>query len=105
MPHKDLEARRLYNKNYPRRGDWRRKERLRLLNVFGGKCAKCGYANTVALDFDHIHNDGHLTRGCGSAVLAQVKRNPERFQVLCKNCNWIKEYERRQDAKRIKKAT
>ena len=104
MPHKTLEARRKYSRTYKQRGNWRRQERLRLLNLFGGKCVHCGFSTLAALDFDHIHNDGNLTRGRGSGILYQVKRDPQRFQVLCKNCNWLKELQRRQDAKCQQKA-
>ena len=86
---------------------YRRKKRLQLINDFGACCAHCGYDNIIALDFDHIFNDGYLVRGktgSGSDRLIEIEKSPSRFQLLCKNCNWIKEYERRQNAQRLKKA-
>jgi len=72
---------------------WRKLERLRLIESFGGRCSECGEGDTIVLDFDHIGNDGH--KGTGKNIIFEVKQNPERFQLLCKNCNWRKEYWRR----------
>lgn len=72
------------------------------------KCAACGFSDIRALDLDHINNDGadhrrdHLGRrtACGGSTYSWLKRNnyPSGFQVLCRNCNWIKEIERRPEA-------
>ena len=76
---------------------WRRQERMRLIESFGGMCSECGERDTIVLDFDHINNDGH--KETNANIIFSVKRNPERFQLLCKNCNWRKEYWRRNSAK------
>ena len=59
------------------------------------KCAKCGFDDVRALEIDHINNDGNKDRKkygrkayCFYIDLA--KKLPEGYQVLCKNCNWIK---------------
>jgi hypothetical protein len=76
--------------------EWRQKERKRLIKEFGGKCIKCSYDNSIALDFDHVKNDGWSDKKRHRKnVIFWVKQNPERFQLLCKNCNWIKEYHKR----------
>ena len=64
-------------------------------------CRTCGYANVEALCIDHINNDGAAHRraiGCDGAQIYcwLVKQGyPDGFQVLCHNCNWIKEKRRR----------
>lgn len=66
-------------------------------------CARCGYGDVRALDLDHIENNGgdHRKtigrRGVTYDIYAELKRNnfPEGYQVLCRNCNWIKEIEKR----------
>jgi len=83
--------------------EWGRKERLRLIDQFGGKCVHCGEDDPVVLDFDHINDDGHLDTK--KKIIFRVKENPSRFQLLCKNCNWRKEYQRRIDALKDKKAS
>jgi len=76
--------------------NWRRKARLELIANFGGKCAHCMIDNSDVLDFDHIQNDGH--KDPKRNIVFLVKANPERFQLLCKNCNWLKELNRRINA-------
>lgn len=76
---------------------WRSNKRVELINSFGGKCNSCGVDDHRILDFDHINNDGYKEKG--GSIVFQVKRSPERFQLLCKNCNWLKEYIRRKNAK------
>ena len=58
-------------------------------------CIQCGYKDERALVFDHIHNDGHRDRKTGWSLLNQILDEPERFQILCHNCNYLKELENR----------
>ena len=76
--------------------EWRQRERSLLIVLFGGKCRHCGESDPIVLDFDHINNDGH--KESGKNLIFSVKANPAKFQLLCKNCNWKKEYWRRKDA-------
>ena len=63
-------------------------------------CAACGFADIRALCIDHIKNDGASHRrevgGGGTTLYRNLKKRnfPEGFQVLCSNCNQIKEHER-----------
>ncbi|MFZ4436798.1 MAG: hypothetical protein ACOYOS_00060 [Syntrophales bacterium] len=66
-------------------------------------CARCGFGDVRALDLDHIENNGgdHRKaigrRGATYDIYAELKRHgfPEGYQILCRNCNWIKEMEKR----------
>jgi len=83
--------------------DWRKRCRAELIEKFGSKCSACGESDLDVLEFDHVHDDGHLESGCN--IIFSVKRNPSRFQLLCKNCNWRKELKRRRHALGLKKAS
>jgi len=61
-------------------------------------CAVCGFSDSRALTIDHIDNNGHAHRKTFSTTInawLRTHKYPEGFQVLCCNCNWIKEVERR----------
>lgn len=67
-------------------------------------CAHCGFKDIRALCLDHINNDGAKHRkeligknaGLGSAIYNILRKEnfPKGFQVLCCNCNIIKEREK-----------
>jgi hypothetical protein len=74
--------------------------KTKTLNHLGGPtCTECGYDNPIALSIDHIHNDGAQERRKtpNAAVLRrQILKMPQheaqqKYQVLCRNCNWIKQ--------------
>lgn len=83
--------------------------RVRALMFLGGRCeapirdleghviGRCGWNDDRALQIDHIHGDGR--RGAERKALGtrqyykSILRQPERFQVLCSNHNWIKRCE------------
>ena len=78
--------------------------RNKLFKILGGKkCVQCGYSNELALAFDHIYSDGHLDRKSKNYSMERYVKNPslarDRLQVLCYNCNTIKEIERVSDRK------
>jgi hypothetical protein len=74
-------------------------------------CLKCGFSDLRALCLDHTNNNGNKDRkenmgrnlgGSGSRFYAFLKRNnfPKGYQVLCANCNLIKEIERRKQCRK-----
>ncbi len=75
---------------------WRSNKRKEVIKLLGGKCISCGETDYVVLDIDHINNDGaierKLTKG-KNAIHYDINNN--KYQLLCKNCNWRKEYYKR----------
>lgn len=60
-------------------------------------CLWCKIGDLRVLELDHINDDGKLDRSIHGDIVRWVTRNnfPEGYQVLCRNCNWIKELARR----------
>lgn len=83
-----------------------RKKRLEVIKLLGSRCSNescqiIGGCNDIrCLEIDHINNDGYIERKKISGVSAYLYylRNPDeakrRLQILCSNCNKIKEHER-----------
>ena len=77
------------------------KQKKKVFNLLGAKCAICGYEG-LALDMDHVHNDGAEARrehkpgtsGYINEILRSVEANEGRIQLLCANCNAEKERRR-----------
>ena len=71
--------------------------RMRTIEILGGKCVVCGFSDCRALQVDHINSDGkeeRLGRGhTQSALHTAIGNSPEKFQLLCANCNIIKKHE------------
>lgn len=86
--------------------EWRERKRVQLIQQLGGKCGKCGESDPIVLDFDHINDDGaEHRRATRKRNVVFLVADPERqFQLLCKNCNWRKEYARRKNAEQNSKA-
>ena len=82
---------------------WYKDNRIDCLKIYSKKvsnssepiCSSCGLKDVRFLQIDHINgvttNDG---RGASNLV-AYLRRNnyPGGYQVLCGNCNWLKEFE------------
>lgn len=73
----------------------RQKLRAEVLAYFGGRCQHCDFGDPRALQVDHVDGDGHIDRKTMSRgpTLAEIEASPQRFQLLCANCNWIKRAE------------
>lgn len=76
--------------------------RLRVLEMLGDKCVRCGFTDKRALEIDHIHGGGgkELRRYSSSVYKQYLLRKGEGLQLLCANCNRIKKHERHEFRKR-----
>lgn len=76
------------------------KQRERVMEKFGRRCAHCGFGDVRALQIDHvegggIHDRGRRRTGRWSTYLKRVADDTTgKYQLLCANCNWIKRAER-----------
>ncbi len=106
-PEKQREYSHRYDTKHPERTalqriEHQRRTRQRVFEYIGGaKCRVCGYTDTRALVIDHKNNDGHderfgLMGKRGVCYFLRILRMPQsdaqsKYQVLCANCNMIKE--------------
>ncbi|MFQ5787719.1 MAG: hypothetical protein ACE5H1_07025 [Thermodesulfobacteriota bacterium] len=72
-------------------------KRMKLVNLLGAFCKKCGETRFALLQLDHINNDGEEDRNIfhtPSNMVSYYLKNPElakkKLQPLCANCNWLK---------------
>src|SRR5687768_12623878 len=68
------------------------KFRQQILEFYGKKCGRCGFDDVRALQIDHVHGGGTKeVQGQNRIfVYRRALKNPEDYQLLCANCNWIK---------------
>src|ERR1041385_3501692 len=69
--------------------------RLKAIKYLGGKCSSCGYdENLLALEFDHINNDGKKDRekkGSSDAMVRSIIKDQRTdIALLCANCHAIR---------------
>lgn len=69
---------------------YQQKTRQRVIDKLGSKCAKCGFADSRALQVDHVEGDGWKDRGNQYGMYKKILAGQEGYQLLCANCNWIK---------------
>lgn len=81
-----------------------------LIDIMGGKCARCGFLDRRALQIDHVNGGGRLDRkeldsqipgGLSQSryykiVEKSFLEKENKYQILCANCNWIKRVENRE---------
>ncbi len=78
--------------------EYARRLRTAVLAILGGKCVKCGFSDTRALQADHKSGDGNKERkaigphGIYRRILS-MEHPEDEYQLLCANCNWIKRFE------------
>lgn len=77
-----------------------RNQRMAALEILGGICCRCSFADYRALQIDHINGGGSKERkernykgSFHKNVINSVLNNENKYQLLCANCNWIKRYE------------
>lgn len=79
------------------------KFRLEILELLGNQCSSCGYnADVRILHVDHVKDNGATERrtiGQGNVlrkyVRDQIVAGSKDYQLLCPNCNAIKEANRK----------
>ena len=73
------------------------RERETLFEMYGHTCANCGFTDKRALSLDHINNDGSSERALlgerGVYRKAKDEYRPDIYQILCMNCQFIKQAE------------
>ena len=78
--------------------------KAKVIEILGNHCVRCNFDDWRSLCVDHVHDNGwaHVSQGgfrkTGVNVLYEVIGDPkakENYQMLCANCNQIKEMERR----------
>jgi len=87
----------------------RRREEAKaaLIKGGGGACRQCGFTDVRALNIDHVNDDGYLEDGRFRTNTVKYQRHvlkmikSGRYQLLCANCNQIKEWERRRRQREI----
>lgn len=98
-----------YRKNREKRNKINKNFNLKLkLEVFHKlsdpiKCAHCSITDVRVLCVDHINNNGreerrrlHTLGVYRKIVKMPLEKAREEYQVLCRNCNWIKLLEHRE---------
>lgn len=86
------------NKDVLRERSRKESERLRLdtLSKYGSKCVCCGEKEPKFLALDHKDNDGNQHRRLLGRVnmyrWAKHNNYPDKFQLLCHNCNMAKAF-------------
>jgi hypothetical protein len=64
------------------------KKKKVIYDLLGNECKHCGEQDPIYFQIDHVNNDGSLDRN--KITLKKYLENPERYQLLCANCNWAK---------------
>lgn len=81
------------------------KLRRLVLKKLGDKCCLCGFNDWRALQIDHVNGGGskekkEVTGNYYRFVLKEIEKHPNKYQLLCANCNWIKRYEKDETARK-----
>ena len=89
----------------------RLKLRFETMLAYGNECVHCRTNKILFLTLDHINNNGHFDRrsiGAGVEFYAFLKRlgypgKGTQLQILCHNCNALKEMQLRKMGQRMAK--
>lgn len=77
--------------------EYTRKLRQQVLDYYGNACACCGETIYEFLAIDHVNNDGNIDRANGIRGPGLVRKiiaenYPDKYQILCHNCNFAKQF-------------
>ena len=76
---------------------YRARVKAEALEAYGAVCVCCGNTYEPHLTLDHVDGGGHQERmaraGTPTWRIAKQEGFPDRFQVMCFNCNWAKHRE------------
>lgn len=84
-----------FHKNYSRQ--YVQNLRKQVYEAYGDKCACCGENHLAFLSIDHVNNDGNIDRSNGIRGLQLIRKIikekfPDKYQILCFNCNTAKHF-------------
>lgn len=69
----------------------RYRNKLKAIELLGGKCVKCGFDNPAALEFHHKNPDeksfgiGNVANKAWFSIVEEIKK----CELLCSNCHMI----------------
>lgn len=92
--YREVNAQRISEKNAR---NWRELRERMFVALGGAMCVGCSVTDFRVLQADHINGGGrrhYASFSSNKAYVRYVIDNPEEFQVLCANCNWIKRHEK-----------
>lgn len=96
MAYKDKEKQKEFQRLWRRK--YRLDQKLKAINVLGGKCSRCEVTDYRCLEFDHIKPELRKKSGeyVSHVVIRQIntgKLTEKEIQLLCANCHSVKTYE------------
>ena len=87
----------LNNKNYAKQKTYQkeRKDEMqkKVYALLGKHCVNCGESDPIVLSLDHIEPVGKNRRNTIQnyyEILSMPEKAKEKYQLLCRNCNWRK---------------
>lgn len=85
----------ILNKNI-KRTNYRRANKIKCFDAYGGKCVNCNTCDYRFLTIDHIDGSGaEHRREVGRDIYVWLKNNnypKDNYQLLCYNCNYLKHF-------------
>lgn len=81
------------------------KIRLEAMQAYGGKCSNCEENHPLFMTIDHVNNNGYLEHKTPGIEFYQYLKSfgypgkGTQVQILCHNCNALKEYKEKRNLK------
>ena len=69
------------------------RQRKEIFKMMGNQCANCGEKDSIFFQIDHIENDADYSGDGNNAPSIELRhylQEPDRYQLLCANCNHAK---------------